>query len=331
MDATDSAQCLYDRDFDSGNPVGERGARAVIVLSLAMMIAELAAGLAFGSMALLADGWHMATHVAAMGIAAGAYFFARHYARDIRFAFGTWKIEVLGGFASAIVLGLVAVGMIGESVQRLWQPQVIGYRESLLVAVVGLVVNLFSVWILHASHPELESTDHNHDAGHHHHDNATPHHHEDVNLRAALMHVIADAATSILAIIALVGGWWLGWVWLDPTMGLVGAVVVGWWSWGLAKSTGRILLDCEMDHAIVDQVRDSAAATPGVEICDLHVWRVGRRKYACIVSIVVADLSQSLEFRRALGAHRELGHVTVEVYVRPETASRQIAEVPVDS
>jgi cation diffusion facilitator family transporter len=324
----DSELRRHDHVFDSGNPVGERGTRAVIILSLAMMIAELIAGFAFGSMALLADGWHMATHVAAMGIAAAAYFFARRFASDTRFAFGTWKIEVLGGFTSAIVLGLVALGMIAESIQRLWQPQVISYRESLFVAAIGLIVNLFSVWFLHGSqiHADCETAG----DGSHHHDHSTPHPHDDVNLRAALMHVIADAATSILAIVALAGGWWLGWAWLDPAMGAVGGIVVAWWSWGLAKGTGRILLDCEMDHDIVQEVRDSAAAAPGVEICDLHVWRVGRRKYACIVSIMVSDLSESQEFRRILSTHNELTHITLEIFVRPESASRQIAEVSGD-
>jgi cation diffusion facilitator family transporter len=291
-----------------------------------MMMAELVAGLAFGSMALLADGWHMATHVAAMGIAAAAYFFARHYARDMRFAFGTWKIEVLGGFTSAIVLGLVAIGMIVESALRLWNPQAIGYRESLLVAIVGLIVNLFSIWFLHGAHGGGESSEHAESCDHNHH---APHHH-DVNLRAALMHVIADATTSVLAILALVGGWWLSWDWLDPTMGIVGAVVIGWWSWGLAKSSGRILLDCEMDHPIVREVRNLAAATPGVEVYDLHLWRIGRRKYACIVSITASDLFASQAFRQALGEHRELGHITVEVLGQPEAASRQIVEVPGD-
>jgi cation diffusion facilitator family transporter len=324
MEPQDSSHCHSDQAFDSGNPVGERGTRAVIVLSFVMMIVELVAGFVFGSMALLADGWHMATHVAAMGIAAGAYFFARYYARDTRFAFGTWKIEVLGGFTSAVVLGLVAVGMIMESVQRLWNPLAISYRESLLVAVVGLMVNLLSVWFLHDSPDErgeagFAERDSHGGEGHHHH-------HHDVNLRAAFMHVIADAITSILAIVALAGGWWLGWHGLDPVMGVVGGVIIGWWSLGLAGGTGRILLDCEMDHPIVREVRELAVANPGIEIRDLHVWRVGRRKYACIVSIVVSDLRESQEFRRALGNHPELGHITIEVFGRPEAAARQIVE-----
>lgn len=316
----------HDHEFDAGNPVGERGTRAVIFLSLGMMIVELIAGFWFGSMALLADGWHMATHVAAMGIAAAAYFLARHFASDTRFAFGTWKIEVLGGFTSAIILGLVALGMVAESLQRLWQPQVIEYRESLLVAAVGLVVNLFSIWFLHGSHHDAECNG----SEEHHHDHSVPHHHEDVNLRAALTHVIADAATSILAIVALAGGWWLGWAWLDPVMGVVGGTVVTWWSWGLATSTGRILLDCEMDHPIVYEVRRSAEAAPGVEICDLHVWRVGRKKYACIVSVVVADMKDVQEFRRILSTHQKLAHITVEVFVRPPGTVRAIADVSQD-
>jgi cation diffusion facilitator family transporter len=363
MEKSDSSLCHYDQGFDGGNPVGERGTRAVIVLSLFMMVAELLAGWMFGSMALLADGWHMATHVAAMGITACAYFFARHYARDTRFAFGTWKIEVLGGFTSAIILGLVAIGMVSESMHRLWDPHTISYRESIVVAVIGLIVNLFSIWFLHVGHNH-KSHSHDghahkghrhkshHDEGHSHAEH-TPHNHhhedhgcivpadddskhssegryQDVNLRAAFTHIVSDALTSVLAILALLGGWWLNWGWLDPVMGIVGALIVAWWSVGLTRSTARILLDCEMDHPIVGEVRQLAANTPGVEICDLHLWRVGRMKYACIVSIIVADLQESQEFRRALREHPELGHITIEVFGRSEAVSRQIVEFPDD-
>jgi cation diffusion facilitator family transporter len=267
-------------------------------------------------MALLADGWHMSSHALALGVSAGAYYLARRHAHDPRFSFGTWKIEVLGGYTSAVVLVGVAAYMGIESVARLFHPAPIRFDEAIAVAVLGLGVNLLSAWLLstgqaagHAHHGH----DH-HDAGqdHSHGDEGHAHHH-DLNLRSAYMHVVADAATSVLAIVALVGGKYLGASWLDPVMGIVGTVLVGRWAVGLLRDTGRVLLDAEMDAPVVQEVREVIAALPGPpQLRDLHVWRVGRGKYACIVHLANAQPLHAAEVRTALAVHEELVHVTVE-------------------
>jgi cation diffusion facilitator family transporter len=263
-------------------------------------------------MALLADGWHMGTHVAALGISAFAYWYARRYADDPRFAFGPWKVGVLGGFASAIVLGLVALYMAHESMLRLADPVPIRYADAILVAVVGLVVNLVSAWLLHGH-------DGHHDHGHGHgHDQPHGHHHghdhnHDLNLRAAYLHVLADALTSVLAIVALLGGRYFGWAFLDPAMGVVGAIVITPWAWGLLRQTSRVLLDREMDAPVVAEIRE-ALADGDAAIVDLHVWRVGPGKFACVVGLVAADPLPPDEYKRRLAVHEELVHVTVEVH-----------------
>jgi cation diffusion facilitator family transporter len=250
------------------------------------MVAEITAGLAFNSMALLADGWHMGTHAFALGLAAFAYAYARRHATDPRFAFGVWKVEALGGYTSALVLLLVAGVMAWESIARLRAPLPISFEQALLVAVLGLAVNLICAAILHRSH---EQTHHGHH-GHHGHDHeAEPsadhahdheYEHEDLNLRSAYLHVIADAATSMLAIAALLGGRWLGWNWLDPVMGIVGAVLVAWWARGLIRDASRVLLDAEMDGPMADRIR-SALVDAGVH--RLHILRIGRDRYVCLV------------------------------------------------
>lgn len=309
----------HEHEFDLGNPAGERGTRAVVALSLVMMVIEIAGGLAFGSMALLADGWHMATHVAALGIAVTAYWMARRYAGDARFAFGTWKIEVLGGFVSAVVLGLAAAAMVVESIGRFFHPETIQYQEALAVAGLGLVVNLVSIGFLHRPHAEAASSC-THDAGHRH----AGHRHGDLNLRAAMTHVVADAATSVFAILALLGGWYRGWGWLDPVGGLVGGVVIAGWAWNLARESGRILLDYELENEVVEEVRQTIASVADVEVIDLHVWRVGRVKYACIASILVAEMSRSEEVRRRLRQRPHLAHITLEVFLRSTSEVGQI-------
>ena len=252
--------------FDSGNPAAERGARLVLWITLAMMVGEIVAGVAFNSMALLADGWHMGTHAFAIGLSAFAYAMARRFANDGRFAFGTWKIEILASFTSALFLLVVAAAMVWESIDHLLAPQQIRFHEAMLVAVLGLAVNLVCAWILGGAHH------HHHDHGHGSHDH---HHGEDLNLKSAYAHVLADAATSILAIAALAGGAWFGWTWLDPVMGIVGAMLVAVWAWGLARDAGRVLLDCEMDHPVVAEVREVIEAHPEwvitTRIADLHV------------------------------------------------------------
>jgi len=294
--------------FDTSNPVAERRTRQVMWLTLAMMVVEIVAGTVLGSMALLADGWHMSSHALALGVSALAYSLARRHAHDPRFAFGTWKIEVLGGYTSAVFLLGVAAYMGIESITRLLQPAPIRFDEAIPVAVLGLGVNVLSAWLLAGGH------DHSHDHGHEHsHAHGGGHAHHDLNLRSAYLHVVADAATSVLAIIALVGGKYLGAHWLDPVMGIVGTVLVGRWAIGLLRDTGRVLLDAEMDAPVVQEVRDVIATLPGTpQLRDLHVWRVGRGKYACIVHLAGAQALHAAEVRDALAIHDELVHVTVE-------------------
>jgi cation diffusion facilitator family transporter len=308
--------------FDTSNPMAERRTRQVMWLTLAMMFVEIAAGTVLGSMALLADGWHMSSHALALGVSAFAYSLARRHAHDPRFAFGTWKIEVLGGYTSAVFLLGVAAYMGIESVTRLLHPAPIRFDEAIPVAVLGLGVNVLSAWLLAGGHDHGHNHGHGHAHGEHDHvaeSQATPAHahgghaHHDLNLRSAYLHVVADAATSVLAIIALVGGKYLGAYWLDPVMGIVGTVLVGRWAIGLLRDTGRVLLDAEMDAPVVQEVRDVIAALPGTpQLRDLHVWRVGRGKYACIVHLGGGQEMHAAEVRDALAIHDELVHVTVE-------------------
>ena len=297
----------HEHVFDEGNYAAERGTRAVMWITAAMMSVEIVAGWWFNSMALLADGWHMSSHALAIGLSAFAYAAARRYARDPRFAFGTWKIEVLGGFASAIFLMGIAALMVFSSVERIFSPQPIFYREAIIVAVVGLVVNIVCAVILGRAH------DHHDEYGKEVH----AHHHHDLNLKSAYTHVIADAATSILAIIALAGGLFYGWSWLDPVMGIVGAVLVAVWAKNLIAQTGKVLLDREMDHPIVGEIREALETGPDggyTRVTDLHVWRVGKGSYACAVSVVTHDKTLTPDrVRKELAQHNEIVHATVEI------------------
>lgn len=292
--------------FDFSNPVAERRTRQVMWLTAAMMVIEIVAGTVFGSMALLADGWHMSSHALALGVSAVAYALARRMANDPRFAFGTWKIEVLGGYTSAVFLLGVAAYMGIESTARLLTPATIHFDEAIPVAILGLAVNVLSAWLLSTG-----EADHGHDHGGHHHGHE---HHRDLNLRSAYLHVVADAVTSILAIAALVGGKYFGAAWLDPVMGLVGTVLVGRWALGLLRDTGRVLLDAEMDAPVVEEVREVVRGLPQpTTVRDLHVWRVGKGKYACILSLATGAELDARMVRRALSVHEELVHVTVEL------------------
>ena len=311
MHTHDLAEWRHDHVFDTGNAAAERGTRWVMWITLVMMAVEIVVGWFSNSMALLADGFHMSSHAVAIGLSAWAYGAARRHASDPRFAFGTWKIEVLGGFASAVfLLGVVAL-MVYGSVERLFRPEPIHYPEAMSVAVLGLVVNLVCALILGQAH------DHGHHPGHAHgHDHHDDHH--DLNLKSAYLHVVADAATSVAAIAALAGGWWLGWAWLDPVMGLVGAVLVAVWAKGLIAETSRVLLDREMDHPVVDEIREVIAergAAGETLIADLHVWRVGRATYSCALSVVTHDAALTpRQVREWLAVHEEIVHATIEIH-----------------
>lgn len=293
--------------FNEGNPLAERRTLWAVLLTAAMMVAEIAGGWMYNSMALLADGWHMSSHALALGVAAGAYWLARRLANDGRFAFGTWKIEILGGFTSALLLLLIAMSMAYQSIERLLSPSTIHYDQAIAIALVGLLVNLVCARLLHAGEAHAGHAAHEHE---HHH----AHSHEDLNLRSAYLHVVADAVTSVLAIVALIGGKLWGADWLDPLMGIVGSALVAVWAIGLLKSAGRILLDAEMDAPVVEEIRDVISASPKpAQITDLHVWRVAAGKYACILGLSVRGEATADEFRRQLSIHEELVHVTVEI------------------
>ncbi len=312
---------VHDHHFDQGSKAAERGTRLVMWITAAMMVVEIAAGWWFNSMALLADGWHMSSHALAIGLSAFAYSAARKYAKDPRFAFGTWKIEVLAGYTSAVFLLGIAALMAFSSIERIFAPEPIHYREAIVIAMVGLVVNVVCATILGHAH-------HDHGHGHHHHghshDHGHDHGHHDLNLKSAYIHVIADAATSVLAIGALAGGWAFGWSWLDPVMGIVGAVLVAVWAKNLIIETGKVLLDREMDAPVVEEIRDvvAGASTAGyVKLVDLHVWRVGQQFYSCALSVVTNDpgLTPS-RLREQLGIHEEIVHATIEIHYRPGAA-----------
>jgi cation diffusion facilitator family transporter len=305
----------HSHSYGVGNPLAERRTWQVMWLTAVMMVVEIVAGTVFGSLALLADGWHMSSHTFALGLAAGAYYFARRYSSDPRFTFGTWKIEVLGGYTSALLLLGVAAYMGFESIVRLVRPAPIRFDEAIPVAILGLVVNLVSAWLLSMG----RGGGHAH-AGHAHAhaqaDTARPRHahHQDMNLRAAYLHLVADAATSVLAIVALFGGRNFGAVWLDPVMGLVGTVLVGQWALGMLRGTGRALLDAEMDAPVVAEIRDVVARLPGPPaVHDLHVWRVGSGKYACVLCLESTSGLTADAVRAGLARNDELVHVTVEI------------------
>lgn len=297
------ANCQYSHLFNEGNPLAERNIKWAVFLTSLMMIGEIFGGWFYNSMALLADGWHMSSHVLALGLSVFAYRAARKLTHDERFAFGTWKIEIIGGYTSAIFLIGVAGLMLYQSAQRLITPMPIHYDQAIAIAAAGLVVNLLCAWLLKDGHHHDHSHGHSHD-----------HHHQDLNLRSAYLHVIADAATSVLAIIALFGGKIWGTNWLDPTMGIVGAFLVLIWAYRLLLDTGRVLLDAEMDAPVVAEIFEVINDSPiQAKITDLHVWRVSKNKYACILSLLTSETVTPDYFKKQLSIHEELVHITVEI------------------
>ncbi|RON85676.1 CDF family Co(II)/Ni(II) efflux transporter DmeF [Pseudomonas fluorescens] len=276
----------------------------VVALTFVMMVGEIAAGYLTGSMALLADGFHMATHAGALGIAAAAYGFARRNANNRRYSFGTGKVGDLAGFASAMVLGLVSLGIAGESIFRLFEPTTVAFGEATVIAIVGLGVNVLSAFLLMGHHGHDQG--HQHDHGHDHH------HHHDNNLRSAYVHVLADALTSVLAIAALLAGRYLGWVWLDPAMGIVGSIVIAKWAYNLMRDSAAVLLDTT-DEPVAAEIRELLEISDDVRISDLHVWQVGPQARAAIVSVVAAAGVTAEAIRERLAPMHELSHLTIEL------------------
>jgi cation diffusion facilitator family transporter len=290
----------HSHKFSIKNEKGEKRTLYVLILTATTMIVEIIAGSVYGSMALLADGWHMGTHVAAFLIAIFAYRYARKNENNPAYTFGTGKVNVLGGFASAIALAVVALLMLVESLQRIIDPQEILFNEAIIVACIGLFINMVSVYLLKGEH--------NHEHHEHH-----SHHLHDHNLKAAYIHVIADALTSFLAIIALVSGKYLGWNWLDPIMGVVGAIIITRWSYGLLKQTSPILLDASIDKKYQRAVKEAVEKDSDNRISDIHIWKVSANHYAAIIALVTHFPKSPEHYKKLLDNFHKLSHIVIEV------------------
>jgi cation diffusion facilitator family transporter len=302
MEADPLSRYRHSHDFAPDRRIAERNTRRVIALAAAMMVVEILAGWRFHSMALLADGWHMGTHVAAFFITVVAYATARRHRDDGTYSFGPGKLDILGGYTSAVILVIVALLVAVESVGRFFEPLAIDYNEAIAIAVVSLGVNVASALLL------TRDYGHGHDHGHGHHD---------LNLKAAYLHVVADAVTSVLAIGALTAGKFLGWAWMDPAMGIVGSFLVSRWSWGLLRDTSSILLDRNPESDLGEEIRRVVEADEGAAITDLHVWRLGTDQYSAIVSIAAREPRTPEYYRERLSGHGELRHLTVEIRRHP--------------
>lgn len=318
------AQFRHSHDHGAAVASHEAKTQWVVALTFAMMVAELVVGYATNSLALTADGWHMATHAGALGMAAFAYWFARRQSGSSAFSFGTGKVHALAGYTSAVVLALVALLMVVESLRRFLHPETVAFAEALPVAVLGLLVNLVSVKLLHSDehhqdahdehHSVHEHEDHDH-GDHTHHDHGHAHHGHDHNLRAAYFHVLADALTSVLAIVALLGGRYFGWTFLDAAMGIVGGLVIARWSYGLSRQAAKQLLDVVPSEALAQRIRDRIESSfADSNVVDLHLWDIGPGARACIVSVVAANPAAPATYRDALASITSLQHVTVEVH-----------------
>jgi cation diffusion facilitator family transporter len=289
----------HSHEFSIKNKKGEKRTLYVLILTAATMIVEIIAGSVYGSMALLADGWHMGTHVAAFFIAIFAYRYARHNENNPAYTFGTGKVNVLGGFASAIALAVVALLMLVESLQRVINPQEIFFNEAIIVACIGLFINVFSAYLL-----KDEPDEHHENHDHHLHDH---------NLKAAYTHVIADALTSFLAIIALVSGKYLGWNWLDPIMGIAGAIIITRWSYGLLKQTSPILLDASIDKEYQNAIIEAIEKDSDNRISDIHIWKVSANHYAAIIAVVTHFPRNPEHYKKLLDKFHKLSHIVIEV------------------
>jgi cation diffusion facilitator family transporter len=299
----------------------ERRTWSVVGLTAFMMVAEIVGGTLFGSIALVADGWHMATHVAALAIAGLAYLFARRHAANARFSLGTGKFGELAAFSSAIILGMIAFGVAYESVLRLGNPVTIHFQEAIPIAVLGLCINLASAWLLRDEHDHTHGHGRNHDHAHHDHDHDHEHHghavrQHDINLRAAYVHVLADALISILAIAGLSAAWAFGWNFMDPLVGLIGAIVIASWSLSLLRAAGGVLLDTVPDLGLEQRIR-ALMERDGDRVCDLHVWQVGPGHLAVMASVVSEAPQAPAVYKDRLSGLAGLSHVTVEVHAYP--------------
>lgn len=326
--------CPQQHQLNNTNHQGEKRTLYVLAFTIVMMVIEIVAGSVYGSMALLADGWHMSTHAAAFMITLFTYRYARKHANSTKFSFGTGKVGALGGFSSAIALTLVALVMLVESLQRFWTPHEIHFNEAIFVACLGLAVNLVSAYLLKDDHHHHHGHDHSHAHHHEHHlyhkheheheheheENHTHHHeekaqqHQDHNLKAAYMHVLADALTSVLAIVALFAAKFWGWNWLDAMMGIVGAVIITKWSIGLIKQTNPILLDASLDEDyLTDIVTSIKNDDENNQIHDLHVWKISSDHYAAMLTIQSAQNKPAEYYRQLLTKFDKIEHLTIEV------------------
>ncbi len=293
----DLQQWKHSHYYIDDNREGEKNTRRVILLTIGMMVIEIISGFVFGSMSLLADGWHMGTHAGALGITVFAYYYAQKHAENPSYTFGTGKVGVLGGFASAVILAIAALLMAAESFQRLLYPNPIRFNEAIAVAFLGLAVNLISAFLLQE---------------HHHHEENEEHYH-DHNLRAAYLHVLADALTSLLAIVALFAGKIFGWIWMNPFMGIIGSTVIMKWSYGLLKDTGKILLDRSVNRQMIDAIYSAIESDADNKIADIHVWRISSNHIGAIISVVTLKPNHPEYYKKLLRDFHELVHITVEV------------------
>lgn len=307
-------QWHHDHTFsqDQRRP-GESRTLIVIGITAAMMFVEIVAGIKFGSMALLADGLHMGSHAVALSVAAFAYVYARRNARNSRYSFGTGKVNALGGFTGAVLLAIFAVIMGFESVVRLLNPVEIVFNQAILVAVMGLIVNGVCVFILGI---ENHGHDHHHDHDHAH--SISEHQHEDHNLKAAYLHVVADALTSLLAIFALLTAKYFGAIWMDPVMGIVGAALVARWSYDLLASTSALLLDKQAPEKFTSRIRMLIEADGDTKVTDLHVWSIGPEIYSAQIAVVGHNPLSPAEYKELIPASLDVVHTSVEVHVCPD-------------